>query len=296
MTAVKVADDVIAGGAGDLRSGHRGTSEHRVELGRYLRARREQIRPEDVGIVRARHRRARGLRRSEVAQLAAVSPTWYTWLEQGRDIRVSVEVLDAICRVLRLNEHASRYVRQLAGKPMQELAASNVVDSAAGALIADLAPTPACAVSDAYDLLAWNTTFARLIGDPTEFPVEQRNIVRMCFESPSFQQRISDWPAIASSAVAELRNASALQPDNERLHQLIHELRTSNRDFRLAWEAMEVRSFFGEVTRIDVVGIGNVTTKVMELSLRDRNPVTIFLFQPVDDESRRLLEQLDRSA
>lgn len=264
-----------------------------MELGRYLRARRGQIRPEDLGIPRARHRRVQGLRRAEVAQLAAVSPTWYTWLEQGRDIRASAEVLDAVCRVLRLDEHASRYVRQLAGKPVQEPSAGNtVVDPAVDSLIADFLPAPACGVTEAYDVVSWNVAFAKVIGDPASVPPDQRNIVRMCFEDPSFRRRVSDWSAIAGSAVAELRAASALNPHSGRLRELIDQLKASNHDFRLAWDALNVRPFFGAVTTIGVADVGPITVKVMELMLRDESMITIFLFRPVDAESRRLLVQL----
>lgn len=176
---------------------------------------------------------------------------------------------------------------------MGEASASNSeVDSAVDSLIADLLPAPACGVTEAYDILSWNVAFAKVIGDPATIPPEQRNIVRMCFEDPSFRQRVSGWSAIAGSAVAELRAASALNPHSVRLRQLIDHLKASNNDFRRAWDALNVRPFFGEVTTIDVTGVGSITFKVMELMLRDESTITIFLLQPVDAESRRLLAQL----
>ncbi|MGV0794507.1 helix-turn-helix transcriptional regulator [Mycolicibacterium sp. XJ1819] len=268
-------------------------AEHRAELGRYLRARRGQIRPEDFGIARARRRRVQGLRRAEVAELAAVSPTWYTWLEQGRDIQVSAEVLDAVCRVLRLDEHASRYVRQLAGKPVHEPSATErVVDPAVDTLLADLLPAPACAVTECYDILSWNAALVKVIGEPTTTPPEQRNLVRMCFDNPSFRRSVSGWSSIAKAAVAELRVVSALHPHSRRLRQLIDQLKASNSDFQLGWEDLKVRPFFGEIVTIDVTGVGAITIKVMELVLRDECPITIVVFQPVDTESRKLLAHL----
>jgi hypothetical protein len=235
----------------------------------------------------------RGLRRAEVAELASVSPTWYTWLEQGRDIQVSADVLDAVCRVLRFDKHASRYVRQLAGKPMQDRPAGhNAVDPAVESLIADLLPAPACAVTEAYDMVSWNTALAKVIGDPATIPQEQRNLVRMCFDNPSFRQRVSGWSAIARSAIAELRVVAALHPHSDRLRQLIDQMKTSNSDFRQAWDALNVRPFFGEVVTIDVSSVGGLRIKVLELVLRDESPTTVVVFQPVDAESRRLLAQL----
>ncbi|BCP08007.1 hypothetical protein MINTM020_01050 [Mycobacterium paraintracellulare] len=195
--------------------------------------------------------------------------------------------------MLRLDEHASRYVRQLAGKPTHAPSGSNsAVDPAVDSLLADLLPAPACAVTEAYDLRSWNAALAKVIGDPATIPPEQRNLVRMCFGNMSFRRSVSGWSAIAKSAVAEIRVDSALHPHNERLWQLIGELQESNHDFRLAWDALNVRPFFGEVATIDVAGVGSITVKVMELVLRDKSPITIYLFQPVDAESRRLLVQL----
>jgi transcriptional regulator with XRE-family HTH domain len=267
-------------------------TEHRAELGRYLRARREQVRPEDFGIARAARRRVRGLRRSEVAELASVSPTWYTWLEQGRDIQASAEVLDAVCRALQLDEHASRYVRQLAGKPVKGPSADRqALDPAVDCLLADLLPAPACAVTEAYDMVGWNTALAKVVGDPATIPPEQRNLVRMCFDNPSFRERVSSWSAVAESAIAELRVVAALHPLSHRLRQLIDQMRTSNSDFRQAWDALNVRPFFDEIATIDV-GPGAVHIKVMELVLRDACPITIVVFQPVDAQSRSVLAEL----
>lgn len=221
-----------------------------------------------------------------------MSPTWYTWLEQGRDIQASVEVLDAVCRVLQLDEHASRYVRQLAGKPVQESSASpHALDPAVECLLADLLPAPACAVTEAYDMVGWNTALAKVVGDPATIPSEQRNLIRMCFDNPAFRERVSSWSAVAESAIAELRVIAALHPHSDRLRQLIDQMKSSNVDFREAWDALNVRPFFGEIATIDV-GAGAVHIKVMELVLRDETPLTIVVFQPVDAQSRSLLAEL----
>ena len=177
-----------------------------------------------------------------------MSPTWYTWLEQGRDIHASVEVLEAVCRVLQLDEHASRYVRQLAGKPVQESSASqHALDPAVECLLADLLPAPACAVTEAYDMVGWNTALAKVVGDPATIPSEQRNLIRMCFDNPAFRERVSSWSAVAESAIAELRVVAALHPHSDRLRQLIDQMKSSNVDFREAWDALNVRPFFGEI-------------------------------------------------
>lgn len=221
-----------------------------------------------------------------------MSPTWYTWLEQGRDIHASVEVLDAVCRVLQLDEHASRYVRQLAGKPVQESSASpHALDPAVECLLAELLPAPACAVTEAYDMVGWNTALAKVVGDPATIPAEQRNLIRMCFDNPAFRERVASWSAVAESAIAELRVVAALHPHSDRLRQLIDQMKSSNVDFREAWDALNVRPFFGEIATINV-GPSAVHIKVMELVLRDEIPLTLVVFQPVDAQSRSLLAEL----
>ena len=265
----------------------------RKELGRYLRARRGQIRPEDVGIARTSGRRVQGLRRTEVAELASVSATWYTWLEQGRDIQASTEVLNAVCRVLRIDEHALRYVRHLAGKPLAEPSVPHLdVDPSVEALLADLLPTPACAVTEAYDLLSWNLALVSVIGDPAAIPTEQRNLVEIWFSNRALHERVADWPDLAKTAIAELRVIAAMHPESLRLRQLIDQLRESNSDFREAWDGLTVRPFFAEAVTIGIPGAGDIHVKVMELELRDAASISIVLFQPLDAQSRGLLQQL----
>lgn len=264
-----------------------------MELGRYLRARREQIRPEEVGIARTTGRRVQGLRRTEVAELASVSATWYTWLEQGRDIHASTEVLNAVCRVLRLDEHALRYVRQLAGRPLEEPSVSHLrVDPSVEALLTDLLPTPACAVTEAYDLVSWNMALVSVIGDPAAIPTVQRNLVEMWFNNRALHERVADWPGLARTAIAELRVVAATHPESLRLGQLIDQMRESNSDFRHAWDGLTVRPFFAEAVTIGIPGAGDINVKIMELDLRDATPLSLVLFQPLDAHSRGLLQRV----
>jgi len=288
---VDAYDGVV--GATDSLPPREDVAVRRKELGRYLRARRGQIRPEDVGIAPTSGRRVQGLRRTEVAELASVSATWYTWLEQGRDIQASPEVLNAVCRVLRLDEHAVRYVRHLAGKPLEEPSVPHLdVDPTVEALLADLLPTPACAVTEAYDLVSWNLALVSVIGDPAAIPREQRNLVEIWFNNCALHERVADWPGLAKTAIGELRVIAAMHPESLRLRQLIDQMRDSNSDFRQAWDGLTVRPFFAEAVTIGISGAGDIHVKVMELELRGAAPISIVLFQPLDAHSRGLLQQL----
>jgi hypothetical protein len=141
----------------------------REELAMFLRARRDQLQPEDVGLERRGRRRVPGLRREEVADLAYVSVTWYTWLEQGRDVHASALALDGVSRALRLDDEARDYVRRLAGKPATDSPTGAIgVGPILARLLDDLLPNSACLVNGSYDLLGWNSAYVALFGDPDE--------------------------------------------------------------------------------------------------------------------------------
>jgi transcriptional regulator with XRE-family HTH domain len=187
-----------------------GSDVRRRELAAFLRNRRERIQPEQVGIRGGRRRRTPGLRREEVAHLAGVGVTWYTWLEQGRDINPSAQVLDAISRTLQFDPHEHSHLFTLAG-----LSTSTIADQCleqcptARALLDQLEPFPAQLVNDRLDLLAYNGVYASFFGDDLEsIPIEERNILWLAFTNPSWRRVIVDWDESVGNLVAEYRAAS----------------------------------------------------------------------------------------
>lgn len=159
-------------------------ANRRRELADFLRSRRARVMPADVGLPTSLRRRAAGLRREEVAVLAGLSPSWYTYLEQGRDINPSAEVLDSLARVLGLTEDERRYLHTLAyggvttPRPLvDELAAAEI----ARQLVATAAesPYPVYAINYYCDLIAWNRATASYYADFGQLPVQRRNMLRM---------------------------------------------------------------------------------------------------------------------
>src|SRR5690348_8325141 len=147
-------------------SGADSTASRRQELADFLRSRRERIAPEQVGLPPGGRRRTPGLRREEVAQLAGVGVTWYTWLEQGRDIRVSEQVLDAVGRTLLLDQHEVRHLHTLGGTSRPNLALEcAAVSPRSLAILAQLSPFPAAVQNTRFDVLAYNRTYARMVAD-----------------------------------------------------------------------------------------------------------------------------------
>lgn len=154
----------------------------RHELADFLRSRRAGITPEQVGLPRGGSRRTPGLRREEIAQLSAVGVTWYTWLEQARDIQVSVQVLDALARTLLLDTSERAHLFQLAGAVDPSPASScQTVTPALRLMLEKLEPLPACIQNSRYDILAYNRTYGRLLCDLDTVAPEDRNcMVLIC--------------------------------------------------------------------------------------------------------------------
>ena len=161
------------------------------ELAAFLRSRREHITPEQVGLPRGRRRRTPGLRREEVAQLSAVGVTWYTWLEQARDIQVSVQVLDALARTLLLDPSERAHLFALAGA-VDPAPGSDcpTVTPALRQLLEQLEPFPACVQNSRYDILAYNRTYGRLLCDLDAVPPEDRNCMILAFTHDEWRSSI----------------------------------------------------------------------------------------------------------
>ena len=157
----------------------------RRELGTFLRSRRERVRPEDVGLRLTRRRRTPGLRREEVARLAGVGVTWYTWLEQGRDINPSAQVLDAIARTLQFDRHERSHLFTLAG-----VATTAVADDCAKLcptvqpLIDQLEPFPR-RPQRRLDLIAFNQAYGSFFDHLEEIPIEDRNVLWLTSPIPA---------------------------------------------------------------------------------------------------------------
>ncbi|WP_424216779.1 helix-turn-helix transcriptional regulator (plasmid) [Streptomyces sp. BI20] len=216
------------------------------ELARYLRSRRARLTPEAVGLPRAGTRRLPGLRRSEVAALARISPEYYTRLEQGRQRRPSPQVLDALAGALGLDEDARRHLRRLAegGPPSPTepggVTASDVPETTLR-LLDSLSPWPAHVVTPMRDVLAWNAAESWLLFDYAELPVEQRNFAWFTFCDPRAPRLLADWEKVARGNAHRLRHALAADPHNARGRRLVADLTARGHRFAEIWEEHEVR-------------------------------------------------------
>jgi transcriptional regulator with XRE-family HTH domain len=206
-------------------------------LGDYLRARREQVRPEDVGLVAGARRRVAGLRREELALLAGISSDYYLRLEQGRDKRPSPQVLDALARALLLDVKATEYLHQLASSTGGRLDRPAVEVSAAGTeqLIEQFA-MPAIVASRCLDVLAANP-IARALS-PGFAPGQ--NFLCWRLLDPAARDLYVDWDEATDVAVSGLREAAGSDPDDPRVRSLVGELSTVSERFRELWARADV--------------------------------------------------------
>jgi transcriptional regulator with XRE-family HTH domain len=224
-------------------NGNGNGDQRRAELADFLRSRRAGLQPEDVGLPGCGRRRTPGLRREEVAQLAGVGTTWYTWLEQGRDVRASLEVLEALAAALRLTP-AERGHLILLGRGEQAPpppAERERVSPTVRRLIANLG-SPASLLGRRYDLLAWNDAYSAVFGDLSQLPPERRNYLWLSFMDPARRELVDDWEVPARRALAKFRVEHAKYLGDPSFDSLVGALLEASPEFRKWWPRHEVVS------------------------------------------------------
>ena len=268
----------------------------RRELGSFVRSRRERIRPEQVGLRPSRRRRTPGLRREEVAQLAGVGVTWYTWLEQGRDIHPSAQVLDAIARTLQFDAHEHEHLFRLAG-----VATTTIADQCltlcptAQPLLDQLEPFPACVLNARLDLLAFNRVYASFFDDLDTMPIEHRNLLWLSFTDERWREVIVDWNDVVDRMVAEYRAAMAGHLTEPAWKDLVARLHRASPEFKTVWDRHGVQRIESSAKRAMHPTVGLLLLDYTNLWFGQRHDTRIVAFTPADERTRVRLEQLHES-
>ncbi len=212
----------------------------RTELAEFLRSRRARMRPEDVGLPNGERRRTPGLRREEVAQLADVGVSWYTWLEQGRDIHVSEPLLERLARALRLSATERAHLFELAhGRPAPRAIAASEVSEAMQRVL-DVHPYPGLVSTPRRDILAWNTAAVLFYGDFARQSRLERNGLWSMFMMPERRANMPNWERAARSMLAGFRYELARAADRSDFDALIAELLDVSPEFTRFWNEHEV--------------------------------------------------------
>jgi transcriptional regulator with XRE-family HTH domain len=273
-----------------------GNELRRRELGAFVRSRRERVTPEQVGLPPSRRRRTPGLRREEVAQLAGVGVTWYTWLEQGRDINPSAEVLDAIARTLQFDSYEHSHLSTLAGVATTTIADQCMhLGPTAQPLLDQLEPYPAMIVNDRLDLLAFNRVYASFFEDLDAIPIEDRNLLWLAFTHPEMRRAIVDRDDVIGRMVAEYRALMAEHLDEAPWKTLVARLHAASPEFTALWERHEVQGVEGRTKRALHPTAGLLLLDYTNLWFGQRHGTRIIAFTPSDERTRRRLERLHQS-
>jgi len=269
----------------------------RRELADFLRSRRERIAPENVGLPPAPRRRTPGLRREEVATLAGVGVTWYTWLEQGRDINASPQVLNAVARTLLLDPHERDHLFRLADTPDGAGQADCLsVTPTAQVLLDKLDPFPACVRNARYDILAYNPTFDLIMGPLGELPFEERNSLWRLFTVQSCRAATLDWEESTRRMVAEYRAAMAEHVAEPAWKCLVSRLTKASPEFVELWERHEVASPENHTKRYLHPEVGLLKLNYTHLWLGQRLGTRMTTYSPADDQTAERLRELRRGS
>ena len=241
----------------------------REELAAFLRNRRERVTPAEAGLAPGPRRRTPGLRREEVAQLAGVGVTWYTWLEQGRPINASVQVLDAIARVLRLGASERWHLYRLAELPgVPTPTSTETVSPEVLSVLEALDPSPACVYDGKYDLLACNESYAALFPSLVEATGIERNALWQMYGCPKSISPVTD-PDVCSAMIATLRANYANHLDNSAWTGLIETLCATNPEFARLWAAHPIAEPGPPVTKaFECFGLGTVRVRATGFPLQ----------------------------
>ncbi|MEV8564627.1 helix-turn-helix transcriptional regulator [Streptomyces sp. NPDC051322] len=264
----------------------------RHELADFLRSRRERITPEQVGLARGTRRRTPGLRREEVAQLSAVGVTWYTWLEQARDIQVSPQVLDAIARTLLLDRSERSHLFALSGAvdPAPNTVCPSITP-ALTAMIEQLDPIPASIQNSRYDILAYNRTYGRLLCDLDAVAPEDRNCMLLSYTNEAWRSSVVDLDEMNRVMAAKFRASMAEHLAEPAWKALLKRLEASP-EFRELWARHEVVGPGGRTKRFHNSAVGPLLLDHTNLWLGPESGPRLVTYVPANAESRERLERL----
>lgn len=256
-------------------------------FGTYLRTRRAKLDPVALGFSSHR-RRTRGLRREEVAQRANISPTWYTWLEQGRGGAPSADVLDRIARALMLTEleREHLFLLGLGHPPEAHYKKDEGVTPRLQRVLDALEPSPALIRTATWDVVAWNRAVAVMLTDYGSLPPEQRNILRAVFLDPRARALQYDWESVARFVLGAFRIDAARAGAAAEVEPLVDELCALSPEFKAMWHDSEIRQHGERVKHIRHPELGPVAFEYSAFAVDGRPDLSLVIYHPTTPELR----------
>lgn len=214
-----------------------------AELGRFLRSRRSLLSPETLGLAGTKRRRTPGLRREELADAAGISTTWYVRLEQGRDVRASLNALDRIGKALKLAASEQAYLLELARPDLDwknKVRSYEAPSPGLISMVSGLMPHPAYVLNKYWQVKTCNRSARLLLGNLDDEAEWGANLVMRLFQDIRMRERLADWKIVARSVVAQLRFSTASMAGDRIMEALVVQLSESNAEFRRLWEMAEL--------------------------------------------------------
>ncbi|HEY4090471.1 MAG TPA: helix-turn-helix transcriptional regulator [Luteibacter sp.] len=267
-------------------------------LGHFLRDRRARLDPVTFGFAPGR-RRTPGLRREEVAQRSNISPTWYTWLEQGRGGAPSTDVLNRLASGLMLTEFEREHMFILAlGHPPEPRYKEPEGITPRLQRVLDALPTsPAILRTATWDVVAWNRAAATVLTDYSTLPRESRNILRLMFLNPRVRVAQDDWLRVAQFVVASFRADAARAGATAEITQLVEELSGNSPEFEALWRNNDIASHGDGLKRLHHPVLGPIELEFSTFAVEGRPDLTLMIYNPSTAETteavRRLVEKPD---
>jgi transcriptional regulator with XRE-family HTH domain len=264
----------------------------RRELAEFLRSRRDQVDPRTSGLPPGGPRRTPGLRREEVALLSGVSSTWYTWLEQGRDIHPSRQVVDALARTLRMSPAEHGYVLRLTGHggpapadPGQE------VPGHVQRLLDALGPSPAYAITADWSIAGWNRAYELFYPGVATVPAAERNLLWLVFTDPAVRALLGDWDTDSQRFLTQFRAEVGLRLADPVVVDLVARLEAASPHFRAGWASHDVDRFSSAERRFEHPRVGTLLLEHHQLTPADAPGLQLVVYTAAtgSESAERLL-------
>ncbi|SEN97727.1 helix-turn-helix transcriptional regulator [Paenibacillus sp. OV219] len=256
-------------------------------LSEFLKKRREQLMPQTVGLPTGTRRRTPGLRREEVAQLAGVSTTWYTWLEQGRDIQVSASVLDCVASALRLTSDERKYLFSLAmestSAPAPGIERTLEINPSLQRILQELRYCPTIVTDRRFRIVGWNEAASRVFIDFNTLLAEDRNLIRLLFERKDFRRLAVNWEHFALDFLAIFRAYYGRYVEDEWYSSFLSEMRESYPNFDSLWEQSRVSLSPDMLIEFRHAAAGKMLFQLTSLQVQGEDDLRCSVYTPAAD-------------
>ncbi|KRE47238.1 helix-turn-helix transcriptional regulator [Paenibacillus sp. Soil522] len=269
-------------------------------LSTFLKSKRAKIMPGDAGFPSGTRRRTPGLRREEVAQLAGVSPTWYTWLEQGRDIKVSASVLDCVAAALQMNDDERKYLYALAFESGHGAVQINEeyfeITPSLQRILQELRFCPTIISDRRCQIVGWNQAASHVFMDFEQIPAEQRNMIQLLFSRKEFRRLAGNWDHFVGGFLAIFRAYYGQYVQDEWYERFIEEMKEGHPEFQYLWEQSQVSSAPDVLLEFRHAKVGKMLFHLTSLQVQGSTDLRCSVYTPAPETStetklRRLMER-----